>query len=710
MLVIVVVIAFALAIPASAMAAKKPTPLLTKVISNIDMDYAWEVLEEITAMGTSDMGFRGAGSASSLEASVYVRDELQAMGLTDVALEEIPLDAWEFRQAWVYSDGLGQLKAASFGGSPSTNGEITRQLVNVGNGFHSDYEGKDVTDKIVIANWIGDDYWTDSMAMEAYIHGAKAIIVTTFDSDYGNQPGAIECHDGLYRMVWPPLVSISGDDGLKLIAALEENPGMEVTIYSDIKITTEEQGGFGWNVVGYIPGKYWGDSDKDEFVILGDHTDSWFTGGMDDASGVAATLALAKAFKMTYDAEGMAPPERTLIFTTHEAEEYGIQDAYYDWCYGAWYQITKTHPDWVGKSVAYLNFELMGMAGLPLTINLAPELVSFVHNVLAQNNAKLPYGFKVTPIVHSWADHWMFTAAGLPGIEVATSTDGWDAAYYHNQFDTIETIDPTYLGQLFEVFADMTLRMVTLPIVPYNFEVSAKNLQTLMTMSNDFGLDYLYPVYEKYGLDPEKNMGRTMAASEKYLENARMLATMIKSADPSMAHEVNMQLMSIEAKIGQTLIAQGVWEQDWYPYQQSANDVIHMDAGIEMLKNFGMGYDVNDAIWELNWVGIMWYYDYMCAPNYYDQMSRLTGILGGQSEVVSWGLQTHLLPAVDLWDEYDYLKSVAYEDEPDLSWVISSLEDKMVSQALMELEMSFETMWVGLEDANAQMELLIASL
>ena len=698
-----IVVGFSLAAPVGAAPAKKNN-LTKEVIAKIDMDFAFEVMNAINDMKTSEMGFRGAGSASSIAASLYVEETMKdRIHLTDVALERIPLDAWEFREAWVDVPGLGKLKAASFGGSTPTNGEITAEIVNVGNGYHSGYEGKDVTGKMVIANWIGNDYWTDSMVMEAYVHGAKAIIVTTYDSDYGNQPGAIECHDGLYRAIWPPLISISGDDGLKVIEALEANPGLEVTVYSNILTKMMEDGGFGYNVVGYLPSDKYGTLD-DEFVILGDHTDSWFWGGMDDNSGTAATLVLADAFKKAYDKLDMKPA-RTIIFTTHEAEEYGILDTYYDWCYGAWYQITQTHPEWVGRSVAYLNFELMGMVGLPLTTNLAPELVSFVHNVYGQNKANLPYGFSVTPIVHSWADHWTFTAAGIPGIELATSTDEWDSMYYHNQFDTIGLIDRTYLNQLFNVFTDMTVRLVVLPFAPYNFETTATNLNKTLLSSDDFAVDMLYPIYQKYGIDPEKNMGRAVDAASEFANDAEMLMSKLKYADPAMAQEINKRLMSIEAVIGQTLIALGVWEQDWYPYQQGANDVIHMDEGIDMLKSYGRGYDVNDAIWELNWVGIIWYYDYMCQPNYMDQYSRLTG-----AEVASWGTQAHMLPAVEIWDEYDALKQMAYADPSpaDLRPIIESLEGKMVDQAFVNLESGFQTMWMGLENANGQIEDLIA--
>ncbi len=706
-LVLVIVVGFSLAGPTGATPAKKSS-LLSELRANIDMDYAWQVMDQVVSFETSPMGFRGAGSSSAIAASEYVASEMTAMHLSDVTLEQIPVDAWEFHQAWVDVPGLGKIQAASFGGSPGTNGVLTKEIVDVGNGFANDYVGKDVTGKIVLANWIGDDFWVDSMAKEAELHGAVAIIVTTYASDYGNQPGAIECHDGLYRPTWPPLISISGDDGLKVKAEIAKNPGLVVSAYSDIVTKLMKDGGFGYNVVGYIPGKnYYKHDGSDTFVILGDHTDSWFTGGMDDTSGVAATLTMAKALKTTFDKLGIVP-DRTIVFTTHEAEEYGILNTYYDWCYGAWYQITKVHTDWVGRTVAYMNFELMGKAGLPLESNCAPELASFVHNVFGQNKPLLPYGTKVTPIPHSWADHWTFTAAGVPGIELETVTAEWDSMFYHNQFDTISRIDPAYLANLFSVFADMALRLVNLPFVPYNFEVSATNLWSTLTTSDDFSVDQLYPVYEKYGVDPNANMGRAVDAASRYAADVAVLKTKLSKADPANAAEINAKLMSIEAVLGQTLIAQGVWEQDWYPYQQSANDVIHMNNGIEMLKSYGNGYDVNDGIGELNWVGIIWYYDYMSEANYLDQYSRLCG-----AEVASWGLQTHLLPAVEIWDEYDGLTQLAHQKGLTMSALeplIHSLETKMVTQALHNLDLSFATMYTGLENVDGQIESLIGTL
>ncbi|MGQ9586996.1 MAG: M28 family peptidase, partial [Thermoplasmata archaeon] len=544
-------------------AGKKRADLLSLVIENIDMDYAYQIVEDLSSMGTATtidgehFGFRAAGSTASHEASMYVKDKMENYThLVSVEADRFAVDAWEFRGAYVDVPGLGRIQAASHGGSPGTDADgITAEIVNVGNGYASDYP-EDVTGKIVLANWIGYDFWVDSIAKEAELRGAAAIIVTTYDSDYGNQPGAIENHDGLYREGWPPMVSISGDDGLRIIEKLETDGPFEVTVWSDITITTMEEGGFGWNIVGYLPGKNFNwehPSETEELLIVGDHTDAWFFGGMDDDSGIAAVLSLADAFKKAYDAiPSDKIPERSIVFVTHDAEEYGILDTYYDWCYGAWNEITAIHPEWVGNAVACLIMELMGMAGLPLDVNMSPELYGFVRNVLGQNTAKLPYGFRVTPVPHSWADHWTYAAAGVPGVEFATSNAWWDATYYHNQFDTIDTIDFGYLGQLFEVYADLILRLVTLPVIPYNLATTATNLWETLAHDEDFNVGLLYPIYEKWGFDPEANMGPTVTEAERFLTNAETLRHELRSlgkhVHPEKAKAINRLLMSITAK------------------------------------------------------------------------------------------------------------------------------------------------------------------
>ncbi len=704
-----------LALPATAMAVKNTAvDWNAAVVSNLDMVYAEDIIDEVCAMGDSDLGFRGTGGPADLQVADYIATEMRKIGLKDVAKEEVPVDAWEFRGAYLSVPGMGQLTAASFGGFPGTDDQATdrvhealvSEIVWVGNGYESDYAGKDVYGKIVLANWIGYDFWVDSMAYAAWEHGAAGMVVTTIDSNVGQGEDAISCHDGLYVPGWPPLISISKEDAQVIVDRLGAGERITVTMYSDIVKTPMEMGGYAHNVVGFLPGKNYG-TDDDEYVIFGPHHDAWFQGAMDDTSGIAAMLVVAKAIAEVCK-ENKVTPERTIIFTSHTAEEYGIDDTYYDWCWGAYYQINVEHPDWAGKSVAFLCMELMGMAGEPVYINCVPELYSFVKQTLAANKDYLPYGSSVDNNAHTWADHWTFSAAGVPGIEFETVSDDWETYFYHTQLDAPGIIDYTYLGQLFAVISDMTTRLATFPIVPYNFETYANDLSShLLGVDNLWGVAALDEIYANYGRDLV-NRDRLVEESARFSANAVALKENLSTADPSMAKAINEQLMSIVGTLDTSLVAIGVWEQDWYPYQQPINDVYHMWWALEKLWACDSVDDIGKGIGTLNWVGMTWYYDYMSYGNYLDQRDRLTG-----DRVASWGLQTHLQLSLDIWWEYDALVGMKGDSDvafKDIGWVVLSLDEKLATTGLDHLEEQFVLMWTALDGANGQMEDLIATI
>ena len=58
-------------------------------------------------------------------------------------------------------------------------------------------------------------------------------------------------------------------------------------------------------------------------------------------------------------------PNKTLVFCALAAEEWGVVNSKYDWSAGAYEQVFTARPDWAGKVIADLNFELpaMPMAG-----------------------------------------------------------------------------------------------------------------------------------------------------------------------------------------------------------------------------------------------------------------------------------------------------------------------------------------------------------
>ncbi|MGD9963284.1 MAG: M28 family metallopeptidase, partial [Thermoplasmata archaeon] len=516
----------------------------------------------------------------------------------------------------------------------------------------------------------------------------------------------LSCHDGLYVTGWPPLISISPENATRIIEALGSGESLTVTMYSDI-LKLPELAGTGYNPVGYLPGKYYGTT-KDEFVIFGPHHDAWFQGAMDDTSGMAALLVVAKAMREVMDETGWVP-DRTVIFTSHTAEEYGLDNTYYDWCWGAYYQINVEHADdWIGRTVGYLCMELMGMAGEPVYINCVPELYTYTRDVLAANVENMPYGFTVDNNAHTWADHWTFSAAGVPGLEFETTSEEWEEYYYHTQCDAPEIIDYSYLEQCFAVISDLTVGMVTSTFAPYDFETLATDLSSHLLHEEElWGVSALDEIYAYFGMSTE-NRDRLLSEAARFQEDSAALKAALASVNPAKAHEVNTELMSIVGTLDTALIAIGVWEQDWYPYQQPINDVYHLWWALEKLwaKMDGTGDDM--GLGTLNWVGMTWYYAYSSYGNYMDQRDRLTG-----DRVASWGLQTHLQPAVDIWWEYDALMSVKGSDGPtfeDVLWVVPSLEGVLGGTALAQLEDAFVLMWTALEDANGQVEDLVEDI
>jgi len=112
--------------------------------------------------------------------------------------------------------------------------------------------------------------------------------------------------------IWPnppkaPMVWISGSDAQQLIELLE-NGQVEV----EISFTARAESRMSRNVAACLPGE------SDEIIVVNAHHDSMLTpGAVDDASGVAVVLEIARALST----ENL---QRTVLFTTFSGEELGL--------------------------------------------------------------------------------------------------------------------------------------------------------------------------------------------------------------------------------------------------------------------------------------------------------------------------------------------------------------------------------------------------
>jgi len=399
-------------------------------------EYLEHVVSRLAAIGSHPLGFRVAGTPEEREAVDFIAAEMRSHGLQDVVEEPVPVDGWRLEEAYVETAGT-RVEAASFGGVPETGPKgVHGQLVRVGRGGRRQLDRLDVAGKVALVEWQVERLWPYHVGLELGLRGAKAMVLYAPEGGpFYQAPEALGTFDGIWHAEGPPCVTVRREDAPKLdgeVRVVRRAPRAPST---------------GWNVVGELPGRRRGAP-----TVVAGHHDGWFQAAFDDATGVAVTLELARAF-----AEAGVRPERTIAFVSHTAEEYGIAESAYDWCYGAWYQVVAEHREWTTSSPFYLNVEGSGRPE-PFTVDAPPELAPRMREICrdAERDGLLPHGWKLGR-PNTWTEVWPFLAAGIPGINVSTFTDAFDRTEYHTQFDTTEGVDFDYLAKLTEVCSRMLL-------------------------------------------------------------------------------------------------------------------------------------------------------------------------------------------------------------------------------------------------------------
>jgi hypothetical protein len=408
----------------------------------ISRDYLLHVVAQLESFRSHPLGFRVAGTPEERQATAFVANELRDAGLTDVVEEAVPVDAWRLLDAFVELENGRRFECASFGGVPETGPPgVKGQLVYVGRSGRKQLDGIDIAGKIALVDWEVERLWPYHVGLELGLRGAAAMIVTSPPGGpYYQAPDALGTFDGLWHAEAPPCVTIRKEDAAVLKA--QESEHVRVVLSAPLTPGAEAA-----NVVGILPGR----SNGAPSIVAGHH-DGWFGAAFDDASAVAVTLALARAFA----AKGIRL-ERPIAFVSHTAEEYGIARSAYDWCYGAWYQVVEEHREWSTGSNFYLNVEGSGRSA-PFVLDAPPELAGWARRICrrAARDGLLPHGYRLGA-PSTWTEVWPFLAAGIPGINVSTFTSDFDRSDYHTQYDTSDRVDFDYLERLTHVCARLLL-------------------------------------------------------------------------------------------------------------------------------------------------------------------------------------------------------------------------------------------------------------
>ncbi|MFW6031294.1 MAG: M28 family peptidase [Myxococcota bacterium] len=299
-----------------------------------------EMLSSIEAL--VDLGVRMPGTDASVQAAQYVHDHFVESGLTDVAIEQTDTVVWSADRWGLSVEGEDVpayfMQHTFHEGEPTTfsTGPDGRSapLVYVGDGSNADFDGVDVSGKIVVSDVRFHRFGRDLVDIFGFgIHDPEG----TFDEDYefvdpysrrtfprnyqnAVENGAVgfigiltdyldrnEYHNeayATYRFDSPmdiPGLWVSPSVGAELAQRIEEAPE---PLTANMVLEGQLEEAVGRSVVGYVRGR------TDEIVMVQSHHDSNTAGAVEDASGTALVLALARHYA------SLPERRRTLLFTT----------------------------------------------------------------------------------------------------------------------------------------------------------------------------------------------------------------------------------------------------------------------------------------------------------------------------------------------------------------------------------------------------------
>ena len=443
------------------------------VIKNIDTDYSYQLAKRMEQFRSNEkLGYRPAGSKAEFLTGEMLKDEMQKLGLSDVCKNAVTVDGWEFKNAELtFETKEGKRHTALLGAYQTdfvTDGEQAFSLMYLGKGTEADYEGKDVTGKLVLVDINQrDEWWINYPVYQAHLKGAAAVIAVQCGG-YGEVDAKALNAQDIAGPEDAPAFSISREDAALLRELLDGEKEATVWLKADSRVKRDCTT---YNISGCIPGKH-----PERMVLLSAHYDSYFSGFQDDNTAVAMMFGIAKTL-----IESGFKPNNTIVFCAMAAEEWGVVDSNFDWSTGAYEQIFTAHPEWVGKVIADLNFELPALAhGAGARIRSCYEYQPFLEQFLEDLpvlTRAYPEDASVVSPIETWSDDFSMAIAGIPSMVNDFTGGSFMETHYHSQFDNDEYYDPQVYQFHHELYALLILAIDATAVVPLSFTGVMKRAQ-----------------------------------------------------------------------------------------------------------------------------------------------------------------------------------------------------------------------------------------
>ena len=387
-----------------------------------------------------DFGFRRSGTPPAAKTEKYIYDKLKDVGLKDVKSETLDFTRWwsekneltiiSNKTPGVLKDQIIETFPVWFSGSTPPEG-ITAEVIYVGYGTKSDFDQVDVSNKIALIDgkMIHNIFPTHNMfdtIIKAKRRGAIAAIITN------NSP--LDSISYIMRDTKTfPVLSISTPDGIylkHLCTRYYQKLYVKFTLISKKGPATSN------TIIGTLPGK------TEDIILVGTHTDSTFTGAIDNATGNSGLITIAEYYAKI----PLEKREKTMIFaawTGHECGSIGSK------------LFAEMHEDILSKITTFILLDGFGCNGyynegnggiVPTNFDERRVLLVTQNKVLLSFVLDSVMKYKLLPASYLSerfnivADLPAFVSKKVPSILIIGKP-----ILYHTKLDTIETLNPDQL-------------------------------------------------------------------------------------------------------------------------------------------------------------------------------------------------------------------------------------------------------------------------
>jgi len=416
----------------------------------------------------------------------YVIGQLQHAGIRDIKKIEVPFRGpeqiatdWHLRvlatpefgpgsqdvelqsafpMAQTAEGAVGQATESEL--SQVANLAISAPLIYLGAGTLADLAGKDFRGKIAVLRIEPAPtffYSPEFRLAQQLVAGGAASVIIIYDT-----PGNMQVHFGACRGA--PCFIVGGEDGQFLMAVIAKAAAANVLDKLKVSLSQTLQtnaSSHAYMMVAKIAGQH-----GDENLIVSAHSDAWFSGANNNASGVAGLIALAKQF-----AAGTRPKHDMYFVLSpgHHSPTAATQrfaELYPDVARSNIIAINLEHIGQQGVYRSYFNQGRMGPGiskyGIPMydmvPVNwdspgreisggpMTPVLKQVLADAAVRNQFTAPARFVGAPV----AELAPLVAAGATGIQ-DVETSPW----YHTSGDTPATVSAESMQRVLLFYQDV---------------------------------------------------------------------------------------------------------------------------------------------------------------------------------------------------------------------------------------------------------------